>query len=224
MSVITGLYREEPCNAHAVLYHVESFYRGEQAKKFNTDIDKELIDATFAMPDLWAGGQCPDGTIPLLQPMEVPSQPPAKSPVITVVHSPGTEKKAIAKGTEAIRDGYAIAAEHIGHYSIGHYSIGLNIIIGESHAKTLEWKRNAHICIDQVPPDGYPAGLGNSGCEGLALACLTISRYDVDTGAYFANPPIVKASNAQDVARAITQYAMQGATMRNRLRLRPHQS
>lgn len=186
--------------APMVVYHPESFYRGERAADFNRFCDG-LVVATFAMPDLWAGGQCPPGTAPLLQPMIVPPAPPAKTLGLYVVHSPGTAKKYIAKGSEEIADGVALAAESLGR------DLSYRCILEASHEETLAQKRVAHVCIDQVPPDGYPAGLGNSGCEGLALGCHTISRYEVDTSAYFPNPPIAVAHNADQVATQILAYA-----------------
>lgn len=200
-------------NAPMVVYHPESFYRGARAAAFNRFVD-DLSVATFAMPDLWAGGQCPPGTVPLLQPMIVPPAPPAPTHGLYIVHSPGTTKKAIAKGSETIADGVALAAEHIGR------ELDYRCILDASHEDTLAQKAIAHICIDQVPPDGYPAGLGNSGCEGLALACQTISRYKVDTSAYFPNPPIVAAYSAADVAEAIVDYARSSTAMQERKRRR----
>jgi hypothetical protein len=199
--------------APMVVYHPESFYRGERAADFNRFCDG-LVAATFAMPDLWAGGHCPPGTVPLLQPMIVPAAPPVPTQGLYIVHSPGTAKKAVAKGSETIADGIALAAEHIGR------GLDYRCILDASHEETLAQKAIAHICIDQVPPDGYPAGLGNAGCEGLALACHTISRYEADTSAYFPNPPVVAAHNAADVAEAIVDYARSSTAMQERKRRR----
>lgn len=199
-----------------VMYHVESFYRGDVATACNKAAETIGAVKTFAMPDLWAGGQCPAGTIPLLQPMIVPPQPPFKPSSVTIVHTPGTDKKAIAKGSDLIKRGVDAARRSLPTEQIVYKDVRLT-----SHADTLARKASAHICIDQVPPPEVVArGLGNSGCEGLALACFTIADYQVDTSALFDNPPVHVATNSGEVADAIVWYAKQGITMRERTRRR----
>lgn len=197
---------------HIVLYHVESFYRGERARAFDAYESSIGVVKTFAMPDLWE--QRRDTAVPLLQPMMVPPAPPAKTANLYIVHSPGTEKKAIAKGSDTIDRGVALATEKLGR------DVDLWVGIDQPHAEVLRRKAIAHVCIDQVPPDDYPTGLGNSGCEGLALACVTMSRYKVDTGEYFAPPPIINVESATDIAYHLTAYWKLGTTMRDRQRRR----
>jgi len=64
----------------------------------------------------------------------------------------------------------------------------------------LKIKSTAHIFIDQMPPLGWPRGLGRSGLEGMAVGAVTLSDiYPAENlKRYFKMPPVVRISN-QDV-------------------------
>ena len=148
-----------------------------------SEIRRSGIEHLFHLPNLTP--YMPDHSVAMLQPVAVPETCPEKAldgPTV-ILHTPGTLKKRVQKGSDAIRrvvdDLSAI------------YPIAYTELLHVSHADTLRARAGAHICIDQVPPPGYPRGLGLSGEESLAHGCATVSTlYPQGYAPHYPWPPV----------------------------------
>jgi len=83
----------------------------------------------------------------------------------------------------------------------------------------LKIKSTAHIFIDQMPPLGWPRGLGRSGLEGMAVGAVTLSDiYPAgNLKTYFKMPPVVRISD-KDILYKELKSLLTDEERRKRLR------
>lgn len=170
-----------------------------------TVIREAGIKQLFHLPNL--SPYMPDRSVAMLQPVVVPETAPVKAtdgPTI-IVHTPGTEKKRHQKGSGQVQ-------RVIDEMSVKH-DIEYREIIMASHAETLAHRAAAHICIDQIPPAGWPRGLGLSGEESLAYGCATVSTmYPQTYAGTYPYPPVHVADSGYGLKKRL-----------NRLLVRPRE-
>ena len=184
-----------------VAYQVESFYRDDvEHHSINQEWARWPVAAHYAMPDLLP--LAPIGTVPLLQPMQVPAVVPQKEWPPLIVHSPGTEKKRVQKGSLTIARAIHALHSHVPAGAERPLPFVYEEILGRPHEYVLARKETAAIVIDQVPDPGLPYGVANSGLEGLAAGCVVLSAMypenDLNSG-YFERPPVLPVYSEREV-------------------------
>lgn len=165
------------------------------AATYNKLMEEIGCKTLFILPDLMH--LAPAGAIPLHHP--VPRyEPVAKAGKLTIMHSPGTNKKRRKKGSDRIervierlrRDGHSFDYE---------------TLMGLSNAECVARKATAHIFIDQLPAPGLPAGLGRSGEEGLSLGCVVLTSIytNKNVEGFFELPPVTPVYDEDDLYLAL---------------------
>jgi glycosyltransferase involved in cell wall biosynthesis len=130
-----------------------------------------------------------------------------KAEGLMVMHAPGRDGKAVAKGTPEIERVIAGLQEEIDfdYLRLMHLTL----------AECLEVKGSAHVVIDQMPPSGAIHGLGRSGLEALAAGSAVVTAmYDTSVlGGFFEPPPALDAPDAEALETALRSLLADGGRM-----------
>lgn len=139
--------------------------------------------------------------IPLHHPMEMMNA--AKPERVTIMHAPGTPKKSRQKGTEAIERVVCLLEQD--------YEFDYQRLMNLTAAECKEVKAQAHIVIDQLPPNGMVQGLGRTGIEALAAGSVVLTTmYPTDILAgYFEPPPVLNVRNETELEQQLRQLLEQ---------------
>lgn len=163
---------------------------------YNALMEEIKARALFILPDLMP--LAPAGAVPLSHPVERYA-PIKKAGPLTIMHSPGTQKKRRQKGSERV--------ERVIARLQARYPFKYQTLMGLPHQECIALKSSAHIFIDQVPNPGRAAGLGRSGEEGLALGCVVLSSIYPQSSVegFFEYPPVRPVYDDDSLYTALDQ-------------------
>jgi hypothetical protein len=148
--------------------------------------------------------------VPLHHPM--PAAEHRKAERLTVMHAPGRDGKAVAKGTAEIER----AVERLQEELDFDYQRLMHLTLAEC----LAVKGAAHVVVDQVPPPGAIHGLGRSGLEALAAGSAVASRmYDAGlVRGFFDPPPVVNVKNGEHLEHKLRRLLEDGTLREDLMR------
>jgi len=151
------------------------------------------VNRLFLLPNLMPLTKL--DAIPLHHPMDVGET--EKAETLTIAHAPGRDGKAGQKGTEIV--------ERVINKLNKEYAFDYLRIMYMTIKECLYVKGQAHIVIDQLPPDGVPFGLGRTGTEALAVGSAVITKlYDTYVlKCYFPPPPVIDIRDEEGLELAL---------------------